>query len=144
MNRPGLHHVTAIAGPAARNVDFYTRALGLRLVKKTVNFDDPGTYHLYYGDGDAAPGTILTFFPWEHAAPGRLGVGETRETVFRAPVGQLSAGSTRSSSARWASRNAGSFSAWPSSAFLASRPSRPGRSPASGPSTPSAASTASA
>jgi glyoxalase family protein len=86
MNRPGLHHVTAIAGPAARNVDFYARTLGLRLVKKTVNFDDPGTYHLYYGDGDAAPGTILTFFPWEHAAPGRLGVGETRETVFRAPV----------------------------------------------------------
>ena len=77
----GIHHVTAIAGPARRNLDFYTRTLGLRLVKKTVNFDDPGTYHLYYGDEQGQPGTILTFFPWEHAAPGRLGVGETQETA---------------------------------------------------------------
>ncbi len=67
----GIHHVTAISGRAYRNVDFYTRTLGLRLVKKTVNFDDPGTYHLYYGDETGRPGTILTFFPWEHAAPGR-------------------------------------------------------------------------
>ena len=81
----GIHHVTAIAGPARRNLDFYTRVLGLRLVKKTVNFDDPGTYHLYYGDETGQPGTILTFFPWEHAAPGRVGVGETQETVFRVP-----------------------------------------------------------
>src|SRR6478735_100582 len=81
----GIHHVTAIAGPAARNLDFYTRVLGLRLVKKTVNFDDPSTYHLYYGDEAGSPGTILTFFPWEHAAPGRLGIGETQETVFRIP-----------------------------------------------------------
>ena len=73
----GIHHVTAIAGPARRNLDFYTRVLGLRLVKKTVNFDDPGTYHLYYGDGAGTPGTILTFFPWEHAAPGRAGIGDT-------------------------------------------------------------------
>ena len=71
MQQNGIHHVTAIAGPARRNVDFYTRTLGLRLVKKTVNFDDPGTYHLYYGDEQGQPGTILTFFPWEHAAPGR-------------------------------------------------------------------------
>jgi glyoxalase family protein len=85
MSRNGLHHVTAISGPARRNVDFYTRTLGLRLVKKTVNFDDPGTYHLYYGNGTADPGTILTFFPWEHVAPGRLGIGETQETVFRLP-----------------------------------------------------------
>ena len=85
MSRNGLHHVTAISGPARRNVDFYTRTLGLRLVKKTVNFDDPGTYHLYYGNGTADPGTILTFFPWEHVAPGRLGIGETQETVFRVP-----------------------------------------------------------
>ena len=63
--------------------------LGLRLVKKTVNFDDPGTYHLYYGDEAGQPGTILTFFPWEHAAPGRLGVGETQETVFRVPEGSI-------------------------------------------------------
>jgi glyoxalase family protein len=85
----GIHHVTAISGPAARNVAFYTRVLGLRLVKKTVNFDDPGTYHLYYGDGEGAPGTILTFFPWEHVAAGRLGVGETQETVFRVPEGSI-------------------------------------------------------
>lgn len=82
----GIHHVTAISGNAARNVDFYTRALGLRLVKKTVNFDDPGTYHLYYGDEQGRPGTILTFFPWEHAAPGRNGVGQAEETAFRIPT----------------------------------------------------------
>jgi glyoxalase family protein len=81
----GIHHVTAISGNAARNIDFYTRTLGLRLVKKTVNFDDPGTYHLYYGDEDGHPGTILTFFPWEHAAAGRNGVGLTEETAFRVP-----------------------------------------------------------
>ena len=75
----GIHHVTAIAGRASRNLDFYTRVLGLRLVKKTVNFDDPLTWHLYFGDEQGEPGTILTFFPWEHAAPGRRGVGEQRE-----------------------------------------------------------------
>ncbi len=85
----GIHHVTAIAGPARRNVDFYTRMLGMRMVKKTVNFDDPGTYHFYYGDETGQPGTILTFFPWEHVAAGRLGVGETQETLFRVPEGSL-------------------------------------------------------
>jgi glyoxalase family protein len=85
MAHHGIHHVTAIAGPACRNLDFYTRVLGLRLVKKTVNFDDPTTYHLYFGDETGRPGTILTFFPWEHVAPGRLGIGETQETVFRVP-----------------------------------------------------------
>lgn len=85
----GIHHITAIAGPAPRNVDFYTRTLGLRMVKKTVNFDDSGTYHFYYGDETGHPGTILTFFPWAHAAPGRLGIGETQETVFRVPEGAL-------------------------------------------------------
>jgi glyoxalase family protein len=89
MQINGIHHVTAIAGPARRNLDFYGRVLGLRLVKKTVNFDDPGTYHLYYGDAAGAPGTILTFFPWEHAAAGRLGVGETQETAFRVPEGAI-------------------------------------------------------
>src|ERR687898_1875624 len=89
MQRNGIHHVTAIAGPARRNLAFYTRTLGLRLVKKTVNFDDPGTYHFYYGDEAGRPGTILTFFPWEHAAPGRLGIGEIQETVFRVPEGAL-------------------------------------------------------
>jgi glyoxalase family protein len=89
MRRNGIHHVTAIAGSTHRNLDFYTRTLGLRLLKKTVNFDDPGTYHFYYGDETGQPGTILTFFPWEHAAPGRLGIGETQETVFRVPEGAI-------------------------------------------------------
>ena len=86
---PGIHHVTAISGAPERNLDFYTRVLGLRLVKKTVNFDDPGTYHLYYGDTQGQPGTILTFFPWAHAAQGRLGVGETQETAFRVPAAAI-------------------------------------------------------
>src|SRR5918998_2623825 len=85
MSNNGFHHVTAIARRARRNLDFYTRTLGLRLVKKTVNFDDPGTYHFYYGDEGGSPGSILTFFPWAQAAPGRLGIGETQETVFRVP-----------------------------------------------------------
>ncbi len=85
----GIHHVTAIAGPANRNLDFYTRVLGQRFVKKTVNFDDPGTYHFYFGDAAGRPGTIMTFFPWEQAAPGRLGVGETQETVYRVPKASL-------------------------------------------------------
>jgi glyoxalase family protein len=85
MSETGLHHVTAFSGPAGRNLDFYTQVLGLRLVKKTVNFDDPGTYHLYYGDEAGRPGSILTFFPIAHAAPGRVGIGETQETAFRVP-----------------------------------------------------------
>ncbi len=89
MRHNGIHHVTAIAGQARRNLDFYRRVLGLRLVKKTVNFDDPGTYHFYYGDELGQPGTILTFFPWEHAISGRLGVGETQETVFRVPEASI-------------------------------------------------------
>jgi glyoxalase family protein len=82
---PGIHHVTAIAGPAMRNLDFYQRVLGLRLVKRTVNFDDPGTWHLYYGDEAGHPGMILTFFPWEHAAAGRAGIGSPQQTGFRVP-----------------------------------------------------------
>jgi glyoxalase family protein len=89
MTQNGIHHVTAIAGAARRNLDFYTRTLGLRLVKKTVNFDDPGAYHFYYGDAAGTPGTILTFFPWEQAAPGRAGIGELQETVFRVPQAAL-------------------------------------------------------
>ena len=89
MSETGLHHVTAFSGPAARNLDFYSRVLGLRLVKKTVNFDDPGTYHLYYGDETGQPGTIVTFFPIAHAARGRVGVGETQEIAFRIPRGSL-------------------------------------------------------
>lgn len=71
----GLHHVTAIANEAKRNLDFYTEILGLRLVKKTVNFDDPGTYHFYYGDEISNPGTIITFFPWEGIEKGKNGMG---------------------------------------------------------------------
>ncbi|WP_127089025.1 ring-cleaving dioxygenase [Aquabacter cavernae] len=89
MTRNGIHHVTAISGPARRNLAFHEGVLGLSLVKKTVNFDDPGTYHFYYGDAAGSPGTILTFFPWEHVAPGRLGVGETQETAFRVPLGSI-------------------------------------------------------
>ncbi len=89
MSSAGIHHVTAIAGEARRNLDFYTRTLGLRLVKKTVNFDDPGTYHFYFGDEAGHPGTILTFFPWAHSAPGRIGIGETQETMFRVPEAAL-------------------------------------------------------
>src|SRR6202521_3273503 len=81
----GIHHVTAIAGKPARNLEFYRSVLGLRFVKRTVNFDDPGTYHFYYGDEVGHPGTILTFFTWEHAAPGRAGVGFTQQTSFRVP-----------------------------------------------------------
>ena len=89
MKSAGIHHVTAIAGPAARNLDFYTRVLGLALVKKTVNFDDPSAYHLYFGDAAGAPGTIVTFFPFEHAALGRVGVGEVEEIMLAVPVASL-------------------------------------------------------
>jgi glyoxalase family protein len=89
MASAGIHHITAICRDPRRNVAFYTGDLGLRLVKKTVNFDDPHTWHLYYGDGDGAPGTILTFFPWMHAAPGHHGVGSAVETAFVIPEGSL-------------------------------------------------------
>lgn len=85
----GIHHVTAIAGDPARNVDFYTRVLGLRMVKKTVNYDDPATYHFYFADEAGSPGTILTFFPWAHVPRGRSGVGGTHETAFRVPEGAI-------------------------------------------------------
>lgn len=78
----GIHHVTAIAGDPQRNVDFYTSVLGLRLVKLTVNFDDPTTYHLYFGDELGRPGTILTFFPWSDAPRGHRGTGQLVATSF--------------------------------------------------------------
>ncbi|HET6260126.1 MAG TPA: ring-cleaving dioxygenase [Pseudonocardia sp.] len=81
----GLHHVTAIASDPQRNVDFYTRVLGLRLVKQTVNFDAPDTYHLYYGDTQGTPSTILTFFPWQGVPSGRQGSGLTTATAFSVP-----------------------------------------------------------
>ncbi len=82
---PGIHHVTAIAGEPQTNIDFYAGVLGLRLVKLTVNFDDPTTYHLYYGDGQGHPGTILTFFPWPGAMQGRIGNGQVTLTSFAVP-----------------------------------------------------------
>ena len=78
--------MTAIAGEAQRNLDFYTQVLGLRLVKKTVNFDDPGTYHFYFGNETGDPGTILTFFPWEGITSGRRGPGQATETAFTVPA----------------------------------------------------------
>jgi glyoxalase family protein len=86
---PGIHHLTAIASDPQRNLDFYTGTLGLRLVKLTVNFDDPGTYHLYFGDGQGRPGTILTFFPWPSAPRGIRGTGEVTTISFAVPEGAL-------------------------------------------------------
>lgn len=87
---PGLHHVTAIAGDPQRNADFYVGTLGLRLVKRTVNHDDPGTYHLYFGDGEGTPGTNITFFPWtDEGRPGQFGAGQTKTTAYRIPPGSV-------------------------------------------------------
>ncbi|SDC90653.1 ring-cleaving dioxygenase [Niabella drilacis] len=85
----GLHHITAIADNAKRNHAFYTNILGLRLVKKTVNFDDPGTYHFYYGNESGTPGTILTFFPWEGIGKGRAGAGMTTHIGYTVPEGSF-------------------------------------------------------
>ncbi len=85
----GIHHVTAIAGDPQQNVEFYARILGLRLVKETVNYDDPKTYHLYFGDEVGHPGTILTFFPWPGAPRGRQGVGQATIVSFSVPPDAL-------------------------------------------------------
>ena len=78
----GLHHVTALAGDPQANVDFYTTTLGLRLVKQTVNFDAPDSYHLYYGDEAGSPSSLLTFFPWPGVPQGRQGAGMMTSTAF--------------------------------------------------------------
>src|SRR5437763_16579214 len=78
----GLHHVTAIATDPQQNLDFYAGLLGLRFVKCTVNFDDPGSYHFYFGDARGTPGTILTFFPWPRARRGSRGTGQIEATAF--------------------------------------------------------------
>jgi glyoxalase family protein len=85
----GLHHITAISGPAQENLDFYSGVLGLRLVKRSVNQDDPGTYHLFYADAEGRAGTDLTFFPWAHMAPPRKGIGMGVETALAVPPGSL-------------------------------------------------------
>ncbi len=86
---PGLHHVTAISGAAQDNVDFFTGTMHQRLVKKTVNFDAPDTYHLYYGNDAAEPGTILTFFPFKDAGPGRAGPGMASAYAYAVPRGMF-------------------------------------------------------
>jgi glyoxalase family protein len=91
----GIHHVTAISGPAQENLDFYAGVLGLRLVKKSVNQDDPGTYHLFYADAEGHPGTDLTFFPWAQMAPSRDGYGLSSEVSLAVPPGSLSFWSAR-------------------------------------------------
>ncbi|TQN32140.1 glyoxalase family protein [Haloactinospora alba] len=85
----GIHHVTAIASDPQANADFYRNALGMRLVKRTVNFDAPDTYHLYYGDRAGNPGTVLTFFPWPEAPRGRVGAGQATTTSFSVPEGSI-------------------------------------------------------
>ena len=85
----GIHHITAIAGEPKRHVKFYTDGLGLRFVKRTVNFDDPTTWHLYYGDETGAPGSALTFFVWRDIPKGRHGVGEAQDIAFAVPQGSL-------------------------------------------------------
>src|SRR5215469_17760376 len=95
----GIHHVTAIASDPQRILEFYTERLGLRLVKRTVNFDDPSTYHLYFGNEVGIPGTILTFFPWPMAARGSPGVGQVTVTSFSIPEQSLGYWEQRLSSA---------------------------------------------
>src|SRR3954467_10451994 len=92
---PGIHHVTAITADAQMNIDFYCGALGLRLVKLTVNFDDPGSYHLYYGDELGRPGSIMTFFAWPGAARGRQGPPQVTTTSFSIPRGATAYWSSR-------------------------------------------------
>jgi glyoxalase family protein len=86
---PGIHHVTAITADAQKNIDFYCGVLGLRLVKLTVNFDDPGSYHLYYGDELGRPGTIMTFFAWPGAYRGKVGPPQVTSTAFAVPAGAI-------------------------------------------------------
>lgn len=85
----GIHHVTAIASDPQANADFYLNALGMRMVKRTVNFDAPQTYHFYYGDRAGNPGTIMTFFPWPDAPKGKIGAGQATTTTFSVPEGSL-------------------------------------------------------
>ena len=119
-----LHHVTAIAGPAQENLDFYSGVLGLRLVKKSVNQDDPGTYHLFYADAEGHPGTDLTFFPWAELAPHREGYGLSSEVSLAIPPGSLrileraaeqkGVRAFRTRNSLWRTRPAAGRSAWTS------------------------------
>lgn len=91
----GIHHITAIVGHPQETVDFYSAVLGLALVKQTVNFDDPKTYHLYFGNEEARPGSIITFFPWTDAQKGEIGGGQVGITTYAVPTGSLSFWETR-------------------------------------------------
>ena len=91
----GLHHITCIAGPAQENLDFYAGVLGMRLVKRSVNPDDPETYHLFYADADGHPGSDLTFFPWAQMAPSRPGYGLAMEVALEVPEDSLAYWSER-------------------------------------------------
>ncbi|SFR96700.1 glyoxalase family protein [Halomicrobium zhouii] len=86
---PGIHHVTCIAGDPQRNLDFWVETLGLRLVKRSINQDDPGTYHFFFADAEGNPGTSMTFFPWENQSGGKVGSGQVSRTAFRVPEGSL-------------------------------------------------------
>jgi len=86
---PGIHHVTCIAGDPQRNLDFWVETLGLRLVKRSINQDDDGTYHFFFADAEGTPGTSMTFFPWENMRPGKVGSGQVSRTAFRVPEGSL-------------------------------------------------------
>ncbi|TKX45192.1 MULTISPECIES: VOC family protein [unclassified Halorubrum] len=86
---PGIHHVTCVAGDPQRNLDTWVETLGLRLVKRSINQDDPGTYHFFYGDAEGTPGTSVTFFPWTDLPEGEVGAGQVSRTAFRVPEGSL-------------------------------------------------------
>jgi len=86
---PGIHHVTCIAGDPQRNLDFWIETLGLRLVKRSINQDDPGTYHFFFADAEGTPGTSMTFFPWSDLPRGKVGSGQVSRTAFRVPEGSL-------------------------------------------------------
>ncbi|WP_302082254.1 ring-cleaving dioxygenase [Salinibaculum rarum] len=86
---PGIHHVTCVAGDPQRNIDFWVETLGLRLVKRSINQDDSGTYHFFFADAEGTPGTSMTFFPWEDLSAGKVGSGQVSRTAFRVPEGSL-------------------------------------------------------
>jgi glyoxalase family protein len=86
---PGIHHVTCVAGDPQRNLDFWVETLGLRLVKRSINQDDPGTYHFFFADAAGTPGTSMTFFPWQDLPDGKVGTGQVSGTAFRVPAGSL-------------------------------------------------------
>ena len=86
---PGIHHVTCIAGDPQQNMDFWVETLGLRLVKRSINQDDPSTYHFFFADSEGTPGTSMTFFPWENLRQGKVGSGQVSRTAFRVPEGSL-------------------------------------------------------